>query len=244
MDIGNSRIKWSCQSGHGLENQHAAFYSKTAVRDCLDAEWGALRKPARILVSNVAGESVAEQVTGWSTVHWQIEPWFATVTRTAGGVINAYPDADQLGIDRWLALLATWKKYARAACIVDCGTAITIDGVNGEGRHLGGLIVPGSVMMQRSLYENAPGIQVPGALQPVEALADNTGQGVVSGCTMAVVAFIDRMVTRLEKELGEPLLCVITGGAAGSIAPLLQSVFVHEPQLVLEGLALAGGDQT
>ncbi|MBK8536631.1 MAG: type III pantothenate kinase [Candidatus Competibacteraceae bacterium] len=34
-------------------------------------------------------------------------------------------------------------------CVVDCGTAITIDALAADGRHLGGVIIPGMRLMRR-----------------------------------------------------------------------------------------------
>ncbi|MGH8119379.1 MAG: type III pantothenate kinase, partial [Gammaproteobacteria bacterium] len=172
---------------------------------------------------------------------WGLKPHFAEVASVAAGVRNAYAEITQLGVDRWLALVATWRKFGSAACIVDCGTAVTIDGLDGTGRHLGGLILPGVSMMQQVLYQTASGIPAAGAVRFQRGLADNTRQGVLNGCTMAVVALINRTVDELRGSAGDGLACVITGGAATEILPLLHAGFVHEPLLVLEGLAIIAG---
>lgn len=242
MDIGNSRIKWSCQSADGLGEPQAAVYTKADAGACLDERWKELNKPEQIWVANVAGKTVADQLQRWTLSRWGIAPRFAEVTESAGGVRNAYAEISQLGVDRWLALIAAWRKYGSAACIVGCGTAVTIDGLDGAGRHLGGLILPGVAMMQQSLYQTASGIPAAAEVTFKRGLADNTGQGVLTGCTMAVVSLIDRVVDELMNTTGSKLVCVITGGSAGEILPLLQARFTYAPLLVLEGLAfIAGG---
>ena len=245
VDIGNSRIKW-CDGGRARApgSLHAAVYTRADVGACLDAHWQILAKPESIWVANVAGRSVAGQLSRWTMAHWAVEPQFAEVARMAGGVRNAYADINQLGVDRWLALIATWQKYASAACIVDCGTAVTVDGLDGAGRHLGGLIVPGIPMMRQALYQSASGIPADDGAGFVHGLADNTAQGVITGCTLAVVALIDRAVTAIREKADDKLTCVITGGGAEQIRPLLQTGFVHDPLLVLSGLAVIAGGQT
>jgi len=242
-DIGNSRIKWSCQGEVGLGGMQTAVYIKADAGACLDEHWKILDKPEQLWVANVAGKSVADQLTRWTLRRWGIEPRYAEVSAAAAGVRNAYAEISQLGVDRWLALIAAWRKYAAAACIVDCGTAVTIDGLDGTGRHLGGLIFPGVSMMRQALYQTTSGIPAAGKVNFRRGLADNTHQGVLTGCTMAVVALIDRTVDELMENTGGKLNCVITGGGAVDILPLLQASFIHEPLLVLEGLAvIAGGN--
>jgi len=238
VDIGNSRIKWSSRNARGAGRLHAVVYTKENVSACLDTEWHKLKRPEQVWVANVAGKTVADQLTRWTTAHWGIKPRFATVSAVSGLVRNAYAEPGRLGVDRWLALIAAWRKYGTAACIVDCGTAVTIDGLDGTGRHLGGLILPGISMMRQALYQNAGGISTTGKRRVVQGLAKNTSQGVSTGCTLAIVALIDRSVNNLRKDMTGRLTCVITGGGAKEIMPLLAARFIHAPLLVLEGLAV------
>lgn len=238
VDIGNSRIKWAHRNARGFGRLHAVRYAKDNVSACLNAEWHKLKKPEQILVANVAGKEVANQLTRWTMARWDIKPRFATVSAVSGQVRNAYAEPGRLGVDRWLALLAAWRKYGTAACIVDCGTAATIDGLDGTGRHLGGLILPGVPMMRQALYQNAFGISAPGTGRVTRGLAKNTSQAVITGCTLAIVALIDRIVHTLRKERTGRFTSIITGGAAKEIKPLLASRFIHDPLLVLEGLAV------
>lgn len=244
VDIGNSRIKWSSYNTRGAGRLHAVDYAKENVSVCLNTEWRKLKRPEQIWVANVAGKAVADQLIRWTMAHWGIKPRFATVSGVSGQVRNAYAEPGRLGVDRWLALIATWHKYGTAACIVDCGTAVTIDGLDGTGKHLGGLILPGISMMRRALPQNASGIAATGTGRMAQGLAHNTSQGVVTGCTLAIVALIDRTVNNLMQEVTGRLTCVITGGGAQEIRPLLAASFIHEPLLVLEGLAVMFEDKS
>lgn len=60
-----------------------------------------------------------------------------------GAVVNAYEDYAQLGVDRWLALLAAYDLVDNDAIILDAGSAITIDLLSRQQGHLGGAILPG-----------------------------------------------------------------------------------------------------
>jgi type III pantothenate kinase len=66
----------------------------------------------------------------------------SSVAKT-GRIINAYQQPARMGSDRWFALLGTADSVAGDAIIVDAGTAITVDLLKSDGRHLGGAIIAG-----------------------------------------------------------------------------------------------------
>ena len=174
---------------------------------------------------------------------WSQTPVFAAVERQRLGVTNAYTDFTQLGVDRWLALLAAWTTHRRPTCIVDCGTAVTIDGLDGQGRHLGGLIVPGFDLMQRLLIERTQGISVSGAGTPAADFGRSTGECVRNGAAVALAALIDRAAAWMSERHGDDLCHIITGGAAGQVLPLLQQRFELDADLVFRGLAVLAEDR-
>jgi len=237
VDIGNSRVKWAMYESGCLINPAAEFYELTHLREILDSNWNDISTPDHLMVSNVAGDEVADTIIQCTKVLWNIEPEFMHVLPQACGVKNVYKDINQLGIDRWVALIAAWKKFNCAACIVDCGTAITIDGLSDEGQYLGGLILPGTYLMQQVLAQQAYGIMESQDIIGNTGFADNTQQGVISGCKMAVVSLIDRMVSDMSGEYGNTLKCIITGGSAHKFLDLLESEFELDPYLVLNGLS-------
>ena len=77
----------------------------------------------------------------------------------SGSVRNGYEDIAQLGVDRWAAIVGAYTHFGSAVCIVDAGTAVTVDLVRDGGRHLGGLIVPGLQLMRSSLEQDTEDIE-------------------------------------------------------------------------------------
>jgi type III pantothenate kinase len=144
-------------------------------------------------------------------------------------------------VDRWLAMLAAWNLLRGPVCVIDCGTALTVDALDANGQHLGGLIVPGLGMMRDSLLEGTDGIAYDssaGEESSDSLLAHSTRSGVEVGSLYALLAFIDRVMTDLQQELGDEMQCILTGGDAAELAPLLAREVLQQPQLVLDGLAL------
>lgn len=239
LDIGNSFIKWCWLDDGQLCDAGEVLHVDEELADVLDEAWQELPQPAAVWVSNVAGNELAGALEQWLQRHWALSPGYATSCAAWGEVRNAYDEPGRLGVDRWLALLAAYEISGQAVCIIDCGTAITVDVMASSGQHLGGLIVPGLGMMRDALYAGTDGVQDSAAALPASGLlACNTAGAVDGGTLYAVVAFIDRVCADMEKELDEPMTCLLTGGDAVDILPLLNAEVEHEPMLVLQGLAL------
>jgi type III pantothenate kinase len=69
---------------------------------------------------------------------------FAKTQKQYKNLINAYDDISQLGVDRWLSLIAIYELQPQQNClIIDIGSAITIEVLNNNGQHQIGWIMPG-----------------------------------------------------------------------------------------------------
>jgi type III pantothenate kinase len=242
IDIGNSRVKWTTVSrGKARPSIAAARPDAEALADQGAQWWGDLKAPRRILASNVAGPAFAAALDEWCKAHWQVEVEFIAAQARARGVRNAYTVPDRLGPDRWAALIAARRRSDGAVCVIDAGTALTLDVLAAGGEHQGGLIIPGLTMMRRALLEGTGAIRSAAAVPEhgaVTLLARDTRDGVEGGTLYALVAIIDRVVADVSVELGQTPLCLISGGDAGDLLPLLAGDYHHVPDLVLEGLAI------
>ena len=241
VDIGNSRIKWCWYRDGSMHSPGTCNYTIAELSDNLDSIWSESPVPSEVSVSCVRGKEVIEVLTDWLQSHWNVIPEYATVSESELGVTNGYEEYNRLGIDRWLALLATWNRWKKPACVVDCGTAITIDSLDGQGNHLGGYILPGLHMMLQTLHEKLPVIPEITGLPGGTGYARSTMQGVSSGCLLAVISLIERVVEEMQHTFDNHTECVITGGDAGVIMEYLSAQFHHRPMLVLEGLAIQKG---
>lgn len=248
VDIGNSYIKWLLHetAGPGNNTMQAMPYEQSGLRELLNKYWQDLDRPDRILICNVGGAQIAKHVDDWISAIWGIKAEYIKTTAIFNELRNAYSDYHTLGTDRWLAIIASWHKFScrgKALCIVDCGTAMTIDGITKTGQHLGGLILPGYAMMCDAVTANTA-IDKIKAIRPVDDLADTTSQAVGNGCLLATVAIIERVVTSMKEKHHEGLICIITGGHARLIKQQLKIEFEYEPDLVLSGLAIVSGTIT
>lgn len=241
VDIGNSRIKWAQGEKGKLKIGRPFATHLPNLTDRLDRLWSDLPVPVCVVASNVGGDVVRALMVDWIERRWGLGIHFVVPQSQAHGLINAYEEPTALGADRWVCLVAVRHSYPLPACIVDCGTAITIDVLDQSGRHLGGLIAPGLALMTRALANRAHGLRsVEGVYQGM--LARNTAAAMLSGSRHAGVGLIERAL----RGVGDLLACkpdlLLTGGDADTIAAELSVPFTLVPDLVLQGLLTLAED--
>lgn len=233
IDAGNTRIKWRILAeGKVLASGEQ---STDSVQRGAHLEISAKGSPERIRLSSVAGSEVIETLQNQLTGQFNVTVDLAQVSAEAAGVTCGYKDYRQLGVDRWLALVAAYNKYAKPVIVVDAGSAVTIDIVDGDGLHLGGYIVPGLRLMHRALWEGTDQIKVE-LKQGVELSGPgaSTDEAVDKGCVLMLVAMIESMVERYQ------CLTVITGGDGQMLREQLSVDAEYFPDLVMDGLAVDG----
>lgn len=193
-----------------------------------------------VVVSCVAGKRYQTALNKWLKSSWSPTVHFLQSSASALGVTNAYTEPETLGVDRWAALVAV-RKYGRGVCIIDAGSALTVDVMDKRGKHLGGLIMPGLSMMREALQQGTDAIEAQSGQPSVAMLATDTGSAVTVGTLYASISAVDRISAEVEQELGSDLVRIITGGNAMEIAPLLADKWQFNEHLVLEGLNQISG---
>ena len=240
-DIGNSRVKWGRLDGGRFAFGGAAVWRGKDPAGLFEMLWEGLARPDRVLVSTVVRRGVSEGLREWMAGRWSLEAEFAEVSRAAFGVTNGYAVPERLGVDRWLALIAARRHYPGASCIVDCGTAATVDVLAESGEHLGGLIVPGLELMRRSLAEGTEALEA-NVTAHFELLARDTQDAITAGCRHALAGFIERVAHAVPDLIGGPCRNIMTGGDGERVLPALEIPFELDPHLVLRGLAIMAED--
>ena len=243
LDVGNTSVKWGVCEGGNIVTSGSFIHRGNDINDLAERSWPELQKPVGVVIANVAGEELERRLTGWIVRQWDITPVFIAATGRAGGVTNAYTTPEHLGVDRWAALIGAHHHHGSGAvCVVDCGTAITLDMLAADGVHQGGLILPGVGMLQQLLLKNTALTNSSRAQKPASPFAMGTADAINDGALYMAVAAIDRVVADMASASDAHLDVVITGGDASRILTLLVCPARHDSELVLKGLVmLAGG---
>lgn len=199
--------------------------------------------PSEVIVSNVNNLTIFNIISDSVYNLWRIHPHLVTVEQDKYGISTRYTNPRTLGCDRWLALIAARNEFNRACCVIDCGTAVTIDVVSNNGMHVGGLISPGISTARHSLGLKANNLSIvensdENINNKSSFFAINTQDAILGGTLYQMSAYIERIVSEFKQEFGNNTDCIITGGDAELILSLTGHHIHHRETLVLSGLRL------
>ena len=149
IDIGNSRVKWATFREGKLGPQGAAAHGSWS-----EADWRREIEQSgatRVLVASVADPARNELLMAACRETIGRPPEFASSTDDGGGRAERLFEPGAAGRRslagrHWRLPPASGRLLRRRR-----GTALTIDGVDATGQHLGGFIVPGPRLMVESL---------------------------------------------------------------------------------------------
>ncbi len=238
VDIGNTRVKWACAEGDILSGHDGFMYTRDTLAGLLASHWHSLAQPGQVRIASVADTGTTAEVLVYTRKTWSLEPRLAVTEKERAGLTNGYAEVSAMGVDRWLAMLAAWSRYKRPVCVIDCGTAITVDVILGDGRHAGGFILPGLALVASTLERKTHGIQEHHEMTPELEFGRSTSDCISNGFAFALAGLVERCAAKIREEEGVELPFVITGGWAEQALPFLPGHYSHEPHIVLEGLSL------
>ena len=238
IDIGNSRIKWATLDDKELSASAFLERKTTGLKTQLNKAWKPLKNIEAVWVSNVAGEKVALQLTDWCEKNWQMTPNFISAEAKRFGVSNAYDKPETLGTDRWLGLVAVRQHLQKACCIIDCGTAITVDILTANGQHQGGFIMPGLGLMRSTLAAGTDALTENTDDVAFNLLATNTYSAIQAGTLYSISATLENLIRDLQQNFNNEIRFIISGGDAAAIQPLLPDDVELDSDIVLKGLKL------
>lgn len=231
LDLGNSFLKWRCGELNG----------RLPAASVVSAEWpDAWRgvRPQRVRLASVSDSTSVEKLDQLVTERWGLPLEQARTEARCAGVTNSYADPSRMGVDRWLAMLAGYARAGGACCVVDCGSAITVDLVADDGGHRGGFIMPGLHLMRVGLLGNTSQIDVRHQLVGDCEPGCSTEEAVANGLQLMLAGLAERVARDMGHWLGPNAELLVCGGDGRA--------FLHAagrgelvPDLVLDGLALA-----
>lgn len=227
IDLGNTRLK-ACAHGESLQLLDGVVDTHTLTA-WLDLNASCI---TAVAIASVTTQESYQHVSSMlksllpSTQVYRLQ-------YDAGLLTTCYAFSEQLGIDRWLALLPFVK--GGEAVVIDAGTACTID-VLSNGKHQGGYILPGLRLQRDVLAQQTAAVNFPRAQLGELRLGLSTGECVSHGSLRALVA----LANDVSEEFGqsdEGASLYITGGDAPYFEDHLEAE--KRPLLVFEGMLIA-----
>jgi len=240
LDCGNSFVKWRVigEAHCPPVAEGVATHVDDLAQELSDRNVGKISRCR--LVSVRSDDETAAIVSALSAL-LKVEVAKACSTHGVGGVVNGYRDPQRLGLDRCLAVVAAYNLCKGACLVIDLGTAITVDLVACDGKHLGGYIAPGIALLRGQLLAHTRRVRYDFA-ETALALGDlspgrSTAQAVERGCLLMARSYVSSQISLAHNPLGDEFAIYVTGGDAALVAdfPSVNCV----PDLVFRGLAIA-----
>ncbi len=210
IDVGNTAVKWLFDGR----------YQSVTVTEFNSA---LLPKSKQIFVSCVGDKTLLKGLKNTTFVESQA---------TFNIFKSAYKNADELGVDRFLAMVAVIDQQPnQTRLVIDAGSALTFDLVLADGTHQGGLIMPGLGKLRRSFDKFCTESQQ----LHNHKLADNTSDAWACGTGQMFTSVVNAQIEHYLDEFGD-LVVVLSGGDSKLLALRLSHAVKLQPNLVLEGL--------
>jgi type III pantothenate kinase len=249
IDAGNSRVKWGWAEedpsggtafGHRWSSvATVSLIEFAASSDHVNPFSVTHEAPESIVISNVAGVGAHQLLVNWTSI-FEAEPLWLHGENERCGVTNRYERPEQLGPDRWAALVAARGLHGGPCLVVNAGTATTVDMLTADGTFLGGAILPGVELMRFVLHEHTG--RLPIQQGNYSEAPRNTVDAIETGCRHAQAGAIERMYRAFRELDGNPL-CIVSGGAGPSLMDQLSAPRRYVENLVLDGLARIAVDE-
>ncbi|MCC6680558.1 MAG: type III pantothenate kinase [Phycisphaeraceae bacterium] len=143
-----------------------------------------------------------------------------------------------VGEDRLLNAAAAYDVMRQACVVVDAGTAITIDFVDGTGTFHGGAIAPGAQLMLDALHHHTALLPHVEFARPDEPIGHNTQQAMQSGTFHGLRGMVHELVEKYAEQVGQYPMVIATGGDADLLFRNDELIDRVVPDLTLMGLAV------
>lgn len=233
VDVGNSRIKL-CQLS---QTEQLNLSAVTWVNEDEALRLISLQQPDRVLVSAVSNEEFCHSLL-LLCEREHIAFNRLMTSKCEHDVQVGYAQPNQLGIDRWMAIVgATQIRPGKNLLVIDAGTATTVDLVTADNLHLGGWITPGIEMMIASLYANTAQVDAAYSVPESLSFASNTSDNVNHGCwamTVAVIEFAQQQALQLNVPIDE---IIVTGGNGEALMAHIGDNTSYHESLIFIGMS-------
>lgn len=248
VDAGNSGIKWAFLDNGQLSKMQSNLYENSTPFDKFKDifEQQLIENDIdKVVMVSVLGDNYISAVKKLSQDAKLIFINAKPLEKLAG-VTSAYSEPHKLGPDRLVAMIAAYHlETTHASIVIDSGTATTIDAVDAQGQHLGGLILPGLDLCSQSLLEKTEMLasfnKSKHKYEP-SIFSTNTKQAIASGSLFGLVGAIENICLMMEKEIRQKqnsnivIKKLICGGSASKLLPYLSKEFIHHEDLIMQGL--------
>jgi type III pantothenate kinase len=215
IDIGSSAVKWRTLESDVYSKNVDEFLTSTLPQ--ADSAW----------VSAVANLDIVEDLKSlFKEIH------LVNSQKKCINLVVAYDDPSSLGSDRFLAMLGAMNQFSKKPLLViDIGSAMTFDVIDGGGIHQGGLIMPGLGVLRKSFSK----FETTDLTTNIDGLARNTTDAWKNGTQAMLISSINDQIEKFNDMFSDGIV-TICGGFVDEIKNELPNSVKIFDNLVLDGL--------
>ena len=188
-----------------------------------------------VIIANVVPD-LQKPLETWAQQHFQVQPLQVHEARKQAGIIVHLDEANALGEDRLANAIGANARYRVPLVVVDFGSAVTFDCVDGTGAYLGGIIAPGINLSRQALHQGTAKLPQVDFADTQTILGKNTVAAMQSGLYWGYVGLVEGILTRLKTEFPYEQV-IATGGQAQLVAKSLPMIDAVDDALTVYGLA-------
>jgi len=237
VSVGNSRTRIGAFVDGELQ-ECATFRNERedALAEAVTHAYAPLRdrEDVAVLLASVndpAAKAIEQQIT--STLGQSVRRVERDITIPIGRQLD--PDA-MVGDDRLLNAAAAFDILKQACVVVDAGTAITVDLIDGAGTFHGGAIAAGAQLQLDVLNKRTDMLPQIELARPDEPIGHNTAEAMKSGVYHGLRGMVRELVERFAEKVGAFPLLVATGGDGNLLFRDYELVDRVIPNLTMMGL--------
>lgn len=239
INIGNTRTQLGTFASGQLENTEVFSNSNPDIAEYLKRAYEPIRDSAdAIVVLASTCQDQAGLVSG--AVNSVLDMGVVRIEEDVVVPIGRQLDPEAIvGQDRLLNAAAAFDVMRQACVVVDAGTAVTVDFVDGVGTFHGGAIVCGARMMLDALGKNAAQLPMVELEKPSELIGHSTVEAMRCGVFYGIRGIVRELVEQYAEVAGTFPVVVATGGDGEFLFGDYQLVDRVVPDLTLLGMKLA-----
>jgi type III pantothenate kinase len=238
ISVGNSRTQLGQFVGAELrQHEHLDNDSVPAIVQRVVERWEQTEEPRSMLLASV-NDAVGKPLNAALADQLSVEIYH--VGDDVPVPIGRALDPETItGVDRLLNAAAAWERTRQACIVVDAGTAITIDFVDGEGTFHGGAIMPGAAVQLQSLHDRTaalPELQLT-APDDTDPFGRSTSQAMIKGVFHGIRGGVQRLVEQYAEHYGAFPQIIATGGDAETLFKGDELIDKIVTDLTMQGIA-------
>ena len=195
----------------------------------------------RVVYVSVVSDDLENRISNYLKKTFSLKPNRIKSTSSLLGVKNGYKYPYKLGDDRWCTIVGSYNLFKKPLILIDCGTAISIDCVDGKARHNGGYILSGFDGYRNSFdqahnLKNMKGYKIKKSFKI--SLARETSHAIINGYIMMVNTVVERIYQEFSKRIDASPLVIVTGSYGEEVLSYSSLKTSYEPDLVLKSIGL------